>query len=637
MILGKDLCLRFGDRDIFDHLSFSFSEGEKVGLVGRNGAGKSTLLKAIAGSLKLDSGTISIERDKRIAYMPQEVVLASEKSVLDEAYAAFDIVVELQDELKKIEALIEQGLPEETMHDTLEHYAHVQEQLQHFDTSLLWVETKKVLQGLGFTQERWEKPVSALSVGWKMRLVLAKLLLAKADFYLFDEPTNHLDIVAKDWFVKFLKDSSFGFLLVSHDRFFLDNVCEYIFEVERGIGKIYDGNYEFYVNQKKHNEDLQIKAYEEQQKEIKKKMEIINKFRASAARAKTAQSMLKAVERMELVELPPRSSSVKLSFSHIPPAGRIVLTVQDLSKKFGDQQIFKNVSFEIPKDEKVAIVAANGVGKTTLLNLISGIYPLEGGEVTMGYNVKYTMFEQDQDKALNPEKTILQEVEDSCTTSKARQNVRSFLGAFLFSGDDVHKKIRVLSGGEKNRVAMVKVLLVESNFLILDEPTNHLDLESKEILLKSLQQFSGTMLFVSHDRTFMDELATSIMELTPNGVRMYKGNYESYLYQKSVQDGTAQAAPAKKTAPVVAVEEKPKEQVGGKEGFELRKKSKNLEQKVEKLEKQLAELVQAISAAEYGSSAHKNLIAQEKELKESIQKTQKNWEEVLDKLYGRSS
>lgn len=633
MIFGNNVTLMFGDRALFDHLSFSWDASDKIGLIGRNGAGKSTLLKAIAGLLQLDEGSISIERGKRFAYLPQEVVLNSERSILEEAYTAFAELAALSQEAAELEKIIEAGLSGDQAHEILDRYAAVQEGLANYDPESLKVEAKKVLQGLGFTPEKFDAPVTSLSVGWKMRLVLAKLLLSNADFYLFDEPTNHLDIVAKDWFVNFLKESKTGFVLVSHDRYFLDNVCDYMYELDRGQGKAYYGNYAAYETQKAQAKELIEKAYEQQQREIKQKMETIERFRAKASKAGMAQSMLKQLDKIERIEPVAKPPSVTLNFSHVQRSGKVVLVVKDLSKKFDDRTIFKDVSFEIPCGEKVALVAANGVGKSTLLNLICGKYPLEAGSVSMGYNVHPALFEQDQDKVLNHKKTILEEAEDSCKTPTARQRVRGFLGAFLFPGDDVHKKIGVLSGGEKNRVAMVKVLLTDANFLILDEPTNHLDLDSKDILLRALKQFTGTILFVSHDRDFLNSLATTIIELTPNGARTYKGNYDEYLYRKQMNSGLQEAS-----APKVIEKQEVKKTsqststLNSKEAHELRKKISNIEKKISRLDADFNDLTEKLSFYAYGSDQYNRVLDQQRTIQEEKAKAERNWEELQAKL-----
>ena len=622
MLIAQGLELIFGQQEVFNDVSFTVQLGQKVGLVGRNGAGKSTLLKVLAGRQPLDKGTVSIERERKIAYLPQEVVLLSSRSVLEETCSVFENAQALQKTTAELEAILCTG---EATDQQFEDYQTAIMALAEFDLPALIVEAKQVLQGLGLGQDRWDTPVDQLSVGWKMRVVLAKLLLQKADLYLFDEPTNHLDIVAQSWFLQFLKNAKFGFLLVSHDRYFLDHVCDYIFEVEMGRGTMYTANYTLYLEQKKQAEELKLKAYEAQQREIKKKMEVINKFRASAARASTAQSMLKSLDKMEKIEIHAGPASMRIM---VPPAkrsGDIVMKVQGIAKQFGEKKLFSDVAFDIMRGEKVALVAANGVGKTTLLTILMGKLQQDAGTYTLGHNVLPVLFEQDQERSLNPEKTVLAEAEISAKTQTAHARLRPLLGSFLFSGDDVEKRIRVLSGGEKNRVAMVKVLLAEGNFLLLDEPTNHLDLQSKEILGQALKQFEGTILFVSHDRTFLDELATRVLELRPDGVRSYKGNFESYQYAKHIEERAelekqgAIADPKKQSKPV-------KKDVPKTE--DTKKKLQDLESKIAKLEREAESIANKFADVSWGSDEYKKLEATHQGLKAQLAQAYEQWEEI---------
>lgn len=608
MIILDELSLAFGKQVVFGKVSWNIGKQSRAGLVGRNGSGKSTLLRVIAGQQEIDGGTVTIEKGATIGYMPQEVVLQSDKTIFQEAFSVFDEMNRLLAQAKDLEAALEQS-PEESLVET---YALVQEKLAVYDVEKTAVETKKILAGLGF-EGRFDEPVSSLSVGWRMRVVLAKLLLQRADFYLFDEPTNHLDIVTKDWFLHFLKNSSFGFLLVCHDRYFLDHLCTKIFELELGRGVLYHGNYTFYSTQKVERvKELEAAALR-QQKEIAQKMRTVERFRASASKARMAQAMLKKIQKIERIEVATEQKTVAFSFPPIVRSGRVVLQVAGVAHAFGEKQIFKNVSFDVDRGEKVAIVAPNGVGKTTLFNLITNRFVLQKGSIKPGHNVSTAIFEQEQDKVLSPEHTILQEVERACRDSETRAMVRKMLGAFLFAGDDVEKKIRVLSGGEKNRVAMVKVLLQHANFLLLDEPTNHLDIQSKEVLLNALRQFKGTMLFVSHDRDFLDKLATRIVELTPDGATSYPGNYESYLYHKAKSDKQEAQKPDAQTKRV---------KKSNKEQYEIRRKINKLEGKIDRLEKKIQTLNEQLEGFEYGtqkfSNAYEQLLQAQKELEESV-------------------
>lgn len=621
MIQLKDICLSFGTQKVFDHLSENISADQKLGLVGRNGSGKSTLLKAIDGQQHLDQGSISFSGKARIAYMPQEVVTESTRSILEEALSSYKDIGSLRQRAHELEVL----LPQED-HDVVEEYAHISERLAELNVDFAVAETKKMLMGLGFKQKQLDDPVSSLSVGWKMRVILAKLLLQKADFYLFDEPTNHLDIVAKDWFLEFLQEADFGFILVCHDKYFLDKLCTTILELDRGQGTMFYGNYTDYEDEKEHRLEALKAAYAQQQKDIQQKKRTIERFRAKSSKAKMAKSMQKSLEKIEVIELPRDPRKATFRFGATKRAGRVVLEVQDLGFSFDDKKIFDHVTFTIERGEKVALVAPNGMGKTTLFNVICGKYKQDHGNIHLGLSVDQTIFEQDQNKVLDPTKTVFEEVMDN-SAGKTEQDVRRFLGSFLFGREEIGKKTKVLSGGEKNRVSMVKVLLQDANFLLLDEPTNHLDITSKELLLSALQQFDGTMLFVSHDHDFVNNLATRIIELTPTGVHSYFGNYESFLDQKEITKELHESEPNKisgsSTKQVLASKEHRKSE------FEKNKQIQKFERKIANLEKDIERINMSFADLEYGteefSAAQQKVQKKEQELKD----TQKEWEKLL--------
>jgi ATP-binding cassette subfamily F protein 3 len=618
MIQLDTICLAFGEQIIFDEISCSFKEDQKIGLVGRNGSGKSTLLNAIGGIQQLDSGQVRMPKSCKIACMPQDVVLISNKSILQEAMHAFPEFHKNLEELITLEEAVQNGTADSTM---LERYAQIHNDLHENAYESKLAQTKQMLTNLCFKQEHFDAPVSSLSVGWKMRLVLAKLLLQQADFYLFDEPTNHLDLIAKDWFAEFLRNASFGFILVSHDKYFLDTVCQSICDLSRGKLTCYTGNYDEYLLQKQAASELIEKKYAEQQKYIKKQTDTIERFRAKASKASMVKSMVKALDRLDLIELESDQKAVRVSLAPTKPTGKIVMTVNNLSFSFDAKKIFEHASFEIQRGHKVALIAANGTGKSTLLNVIMHKLPATSGTVTLGYHVTAAFFEQDQNKALNQHSSIMEEIESVCKTAEERARVRGLLGAFLFSGDDVNKKISVLSGGERNRVAMVKILLQNANLLILDEPTNHLDIVSKDILLDALKQFDGTILFVSHDRTFLNELATDILELTPDRVYTYAGNYDAYLYQK--QHLTSEETAAAQFSETIHT------QKDNKELHAERKKIQQIESSINKLEKDIAMLTAKFATLSYGTEAYheafNTLRSQEQKLKELYS----YWEELL--------
>lgn len=626
MIQFDKIFLSFGDQIVFDHISYSIDPHKKIGLVGRNGAGKTTLLNVIAGRQLLDDGDIRIPKDFRLAFMPQEVVLTSEKNLIDETISTNVELTPYLDDFIALEAKIQSGEPESK---DWQAYAHLHHVLHELDFENKKAQAKQMLNNLGFKQEQLDKSVNELSVGWKMRVILAKLLLQKADFYLFDEPTNHLDLIAKDWFVEFLKSAPFGFMLVSHDKYFLNNVCQEICDLALGNLNCYQGNYDSYLVAKEQSTALREKKYAEQQKYIKKQTATIERFRAKATKASMAQSMIKALEKIELIELESEQKSVRVSLPKTQPTGKIVLDVNKISFAFGQNFIFQHATFQIPRGHKVALVAANGMGKSTLLNVIMGNYKPTTGSITFGYHVTPAFFEQDQNKSLNAENTIFDEIEAICESADDRARVRGLLGSFLFSGDDVYKKIKVLSGGEKNRVAMVKILLAHANFLILDEPTNHLDIVSKDILLDALTQFDGTILFVSHDRSFLNSLATDILELTPTRVYHYSGNYDEYLYHKQ-QLSLAESEDKKIASKANTQIESTKK--SSKELNAHRRQLQQLEGVITKLEHQITNVTDQFGHLTYGSLEWQDAQKKLATLQQTLKDRSHDWEQLMSKL-----
>jgi ATP-binding cassette subfamily F protein 3 len=621
MIILRNACLSFGGQTIFNNISCSINQNQRIGLVGRNGSGKSTLLKYLAGQTSIDSGTVVQAKNKTIAYLPQDMVLNSSQTILEETLSAFEEMQQLQKEAHKLEIILQDSV--QTDSAVIDRYADICEQLASYNPDKICAQAKKILTGLGFYQEQFNQRVDHLSVGWKMRVVLAKLLLKNADFYLFDEPTNHLDIVAKDWFLNFLSHASFGFMIVCHERYLLDKLTDHTLELEMGNGTLFSGNFSTYEKEKEHRLEILKKAHKQQQDEIDRKMKTIDRFKAKASKAGMAQSMLKKVEKIDLITLPPELKKMHLSFPPVQRSARSVLQVKNVSHIFDQRCIFKLVDFQIEREQKIALVAANGVGKTTLFNLIAKKIALQNGSIELGEQVKTALFDQDQTKALNLNRTIIDNLEDQCP-SESRPKVRSFLGAFLFSGDTVHKKVGVLSGGEKNRVGMINVLLKNANFLLLDEPTNHLDIPSKEILLSALQAYPGTIFFVSHDHDFINNLATHVIELHANGTRMYQGNYQDYLLQKELSHTTPSPTTPTETA---------KKKISHKNGTSAEVTNiKQLERTIVTLEKEISEIGQSFLYLTYDDP---EFIPAQKALKEkqrALDKAQSEWEKLAEKV-----
>jgi ATP-binding cassette, subfamily F, member 3 len=618
MILLRNLNLSFGQQKVFDNITAAITSRQRIGLFGLNGAGKSTLLKAVAGLQQLDSGSISIERGKTIAYMPQEVILQSDKSILDETLQTYTELILIEQKVHDLETRIHQN-PEDI--HLIDMYAEACQALIHQEPKQKRAECERMLIGLGFTQQQLSEPVTTLSVGWKMRIVLAQLLLKKADFYLFDEPTNHLDIVAKEWFLNFLESNSCGFLLVCHEKKFLNELCTTILELEYGKATLYDGNYDDYVTLKEHRAQQLEAAYEQQQREIKQMEETINRFRASASKAAMAQSMIKKLDKLERIEPPMFNKKVTFAFGTLTPSSRTVLSVHNLGFAFGDKTIFRNCSFMVERGQRIAIVAPNGAGKTTLINLITGNLPLTIGSLEWGQNINRAVFDQDQLQTLNLQKTVLENAE-AAAGNLTEQKIRMLLGSFLFSRDFINKKAGVLSGGERNRLGMVRVLLKNANVLLLDEPTNHLDIPSKDILLSALQSFQGTMIFVSHDQDFTNELATHILELTKDHTHLYHGNYQEYLYQKSLQQEAPESASSTSSS-------KPNQKNVQSDAQTEIKKARVTESTIAKLEKQIKEVEHSFVDLAYGTPEFNK--AQEKltKLQKELEQQMHEWETYI--------
>lgn len=622
MLIIRNLTLSFTDKTLFDDISLSLAYNKKIGVFGRNGAGKSTLLKVIAQQQEVDSGSIVYNKNKKIGYLPQEVVLNSTQSVFDEAYSTFSEFVLLEKEKQSIEEKLNTVADAQEAEQLIDRYATVTEQLAHFDSHAARKDTEDILQGLGFSEDRFNQPVNTLSTGWQMRVILTKLLLQKADLYLFDEPTNHLDLPTKEWFISFLRQANFGYLLVTHDKYFLEQACDTILELERGKATLFVGNFSTYCTQKEKTRKIMLAAYKQQQKEVKRKQITINRFRASATKAVMVQSMIKELGAMEQIEIEPPLPTVQFSFGQIVRAGKVVLTVDNVGHSFGNHTLFKNASCTIMRGQKVALIAPNGVGKTTLFNLIVGKLPLQHGSTEFGHNVTTAYFEQDQTKELNKNHTILEEVSSACSNIPEGK-IRNFLGSFLFSGDEVQKKIGPLSGGEKNRVAMVKVLLQNANFLLLDEPTNHLDIYAKEVLLQALQQYEGTMLFVSHDHEFIQKVADTILELTPNGLYSHNGDYESFLYHKNSLNAHQQ-----KENPILN-EKKPK---NSKQEYSLKKKLRSIETQIKKLENKKNNLNEQLITLHYSDQKYHEIVSNLKDIEQELTRMSENWEEIANQL-----
>jgi len=627
MIILRNISLSFGSQLVFDHISETIQESDRIGLFGLNGSGKSTLLKVIAGQQKLDGGSIVYARGKRIAYLPQEVTLHSDASILDETMAVFADLHRLEKRIAELEALLQTDTDHAA---TLEEYAELCLKRAQLEPEKKRAAAIQMLMGLGFSEQQLGLSVQTLSVGWKMRIVLAKLLLQEADFYLFDEPTNHLDIVAKEWFLQFLESAPFGFLLVCHEKRFLNRLCSHILELERGKGTMYTGTYDDYVAQKAEASTRLQAAYIQQRKELARQQATIERFRAVASKSRMAQSMERRLSKVERIELPLDNRVMGFPLPPITKSGKIVLIVKNVSYAFGDKTIFRHVSFELERGAKVGIIAPNGVGKTTLLNLISGRLTLQTGSVELGYQVTTALFDQDQARALDLKKSIFDNAANAAQ-NKSDQTIRGMLGAFLFSGNTVNKLAEVLSGGERNRLGMVKVLLQDANLLLLDEPTNHLDIPSKDVLLDALQRYTGTILFVSHDHDFVNNLATHIIVLTPDGATLYHGTYDEYLYQKAMTGAGDNAAdisqkvPPSRSCEAERSKKVPQSRVSDSDH---RKKIMQIEKTISSLESSITKIEGSFADLDYGTPAFTEALEKLQMLKNQLAAATKTWEQL---------
>jgi ATP-binding cassette subfamily F protein 3 len=534
---------RFGPRILFLEANWLIRAREKTALVGANGTGKSTLMKVLAGLETLDYGGLQQTRGMSIGYLPQEGLQLAGRSVFEECLTVFD---ELRDMEKEIEHLagqlasLDHASPE--YDSAAERFSMLQERFHALDGYALDAQVGGVLTGLGFGKEDWARQTDEFSGGWQMRIALAKLLLAKPNLLLLDEPTNHLDLETRNWLEDYLRNYPFGYILISHDRYFLDVTIDRTVEIWNKRLNIYQGNYTKYLSQKDERRTQLESAYRNQRIQIEHLEAFINRFRAQATKAKQVQSRIKELEKIERIEIPEEEPVIHFKFPQPPPSGRTVVDAEGLSKSYGPKQVLNQVKFTIERGDRVALVGVNGAGKSTLIRLLTGDEAPTGGSVRLGHNVVSEYFAQDQYKVLNGDARMLDDI-SRAALKVPEQALRSLLGCFLFSGDDVFKPLGVLSGGERNRYALARILVSPSNFLLLDEPTNHLDMRAKDVLLEALAAFSGTVVFVSHDRYFIDRLATRVLEVEAGNVTSHEGNYEDYLRWKAAQAASTQQDP----------------------------------------------------------------------------------------------
>jgi ATPase subunit of ABC transporter with duplicated ATPase domains len=517
-----------GHQILFIEASAALLKGEKVGLIGPNGAGKTTLFRMIAGEESPDEGQVSIDQGVAIGYFSQDVGEMSGRSAVSEAMDGAGPVSLVAAELKELEAAMADPDQLDDIEKIVERYGEVQGRFEELDGYALEGRAREVLAGLNFTEEMMDSDVGALSGGWKMRVALARILLMRPDAMLLDEPSNHLDLESLIWLEQFLRDYQGALLMTSHDREFMNRVVTKIVEIDGGALTTYAGDYEFYEQQRALNEKQQQAQFERQQAMLAKEIKFIERFKARASHAAQVQSRVKKLEKIEKVEPPRRRQMVSFDFPPAPRSGEDVATLKDVRKGYGARRIYDGLDFQVRRKERWCVMGVNGAGKSTLLKLVAGAARPDDGDVAIGVGVKMGYFAQHAMELLDGERSVFQSLEDSFPQA-GQGSLRALAGCFGFSGDDVEKKCRVLSGGEKARLVMAKMLYDPPNFLVLDEPTNHLDLATKEMLIEALSKYEGAMLFVSHDRRFLAALSNRVLELTPEGVHSYGGGYTEYV------------------------------------------------------------------------------------------------------------
>ena len=532
MIAAVNIALQYGGRPLFKSASFHVGPRDRIGLVGSNGAGKTTLLKILAGQVGPDSGEITRARYVTVGYLPQEGMTVSGRTLYREVESAFGSVLELQHRLEEVHRrMAETGHDQAEFRELLDVYGELQHKLEASDAFRMKAAIEKVLMGLGFRTGDFDRPTEQFSGGWQMRIHLARLLLMEPSLLLLDEPTNHLDLDSLEWLEEYIRTYEGAVIIVSHDRRFLDNMTAKTYELSLGELTEYAGNFSFYVQAKAERMELQRAAFRNQQQQIRQTERFIERFRYKATKARQVQSRIKALEKLERIELEEQEGEITFGFPPAPPSGRTTMELRGVEKHYGSLIVFRGLDFDVERGDRIALVGVNGAGKSTLARIVAGIEPLDGGTRKPGHGVVISYFAQHQAEELDPALDVLGTV-DAVASGEVRTRLRTLLGCFLFSGDDVFKRVGVLSGGEKSRLALAKMLLQPANLIVLDEPTNHLDMRSKAVLQDALRDFGGSCIIVSHDRDFLDPLVTKVVEVRDGRIRTFLGNVSAYIEKK---------------------------------------------------------------------------------------------------------
>ena len=596
----SDLTLSFGERKILDNISFTLSETSRSALAGANGSGKSTLFKTLAGLLEADSMNLSLTKDSRIAYLPQSDIVFSSETVYEAAEKGYDRFKGLLAELEELEESL--ALDDGKQIKRAQRISEIHDELSESGYYDRKSRIETILMGLGFHTSDFSRAAGTFSGGWQMRIALAKILIEDPDFLLLDEPTNYLDIEAMTWLEDYLSSFEGGLMLVSHDQDFLDSTVNEVFELFNGKLKRYPGNYTKYLEVRQQEIEALEKAYKRQQEEIEKTEQFIEKFRYKATKAKQVQSRIKMLEKTELIEIPAHLKKIYFSFPDCERSGNDVLIIENLKKAYGTNVIYSGFSFTVNRGERLAITGRNGAGKSTLLRILAGQDKMYEGSVRLGSNVKTGYFAQDAENTLTAGNTVLEEIESVADTSDIPK-VRNMLGAFLFQDDDVFKTVNVLSGGEKSRLSLLKILMHPANLLLLDEPTNHLDINSKEVLLKAMKEYGGTAVFVSHDKHFISNLATKILYLSEEGPEFFEGDWEYFNYKLKQKE--EEFSVVKKTDASYQ-EKKNVLQLSHEQIKVLRNKKKSLKREIEDIEDSIKRIEDDIAELEGESMKSEN-------------------------------
>jgi len=643
MIDLSNLSLQFNGKYLFQNINYKINSGDKISLVGANGTGKSSLLKIISGELQPETGKILKQKNISIGYLPQESIIHQGKALLNEAKSALTNIVSLNTKETQITtALADVNLSEEEHNDLINQLGEVHYRLQELDSYSADSKIEKILTGLGFDENDFGKLTNEFSGGWQMRIALAKILISQNDVLLMDEPTNHLDLDSLEWLIDFLKDYKGSLLIVSHDKRFINEVTNKTLEIFLGKFYSFSGDYDSYLKYKEERDSQFANQYLIQQKKIKETESFIERFRYKATKAKQVQSRIKQLEKIDLIALPDNRENINIKFPEPPLSGKVNIELKSLSKYFGDKNIFSDLNFQVSRGDKIAFVGPNGAGKTTLSKIISGKIDFDNGERTIGHNTIISYYAQDVADNLEPEFDIIETVE-GIAEDKTLGQLRNLLGSFLFSGDDVFKKIGVLSGGEKSRVALAKILLTKANFIILDEPTNHLDISSKAVLQKALIEFSGSLILVSHDIDFLTPIVNKVAEIRNGAIKIFDGGIEYYLLKRqealaedknnSINKSTTSDSISKKDQKRIDAEKRQRKYEASKD---LVKEISELEKQIELLERKEKELEHNLTLPEFFSDPQK---AKEttflfNNTKKKLEDKIKEWEIASEKLHN---